>query len=258
MNLFHMEPRILIPALLGILFVIYGLFIMVNTAGTNFYLTWFGLGFIAFAIAHGRYFGWLNHIPLPLRNVVAVLSVAVVSATLIWCVYIYQQSKQEAPDGLDTLIVLGAQVKADGTPAPSLEWRLETAAVYLKLNPKTNVIVCGGQGPSEPTTEASAMARTLEDFGIDAARISQENQSASTAQNLSYALDYTSPDATVGIVTNDFHIYRALRIAKNAGYTHAYGLSAPSNPLFLPNNLLREFIALGAAGYIFQQLNPFN
>ena len=48
----------------------------------------------------------------------------------------------------------------------------------------------------------------------------------------------------MGIVTNDFHVYRAVHIARKAGLAHACGIAGYSTPLYLPNNLLRESLGL--------------
>ena len=48
----------------------------------------------------------------------------------------------------------------------------------------------------------------------------------------------------IGIVTNNFHVYRALRTAGRAGLTNVCGISAGSAPLYLPNNILRECLAI--------------
>ena len=49
--------------------------------------------------------------------------------------------------------------------------------------------------------------------------------------------------ASAGLVTNDFHMFRALQIAEKQGLTDACGIAAGSTPLYLPNNMLREFFA---------------
>ncbi len=67
------------------------------------------------------------------------------------------QAVADPPANLDAIIVLGAQVKADGSPSNVLRYRLETASDYLEANPQTVVVVSGGQGPNEPTTEAECM-----------------------------------------------------------------------------------------------------
>ena len=45
----------------------------------------------------------------------------------------------------------------------------------------------------------------------------------------------------VGIVTNDFHVFRGVSIAQKQGYEDVYGVPAGSHRLYLPNNMLREF-----------------
>ena len=106
-------------------------------------------------------------------------------------------------------------------------------------------MVSGGQGPDEPETEASAMARWLVQHGINKQRITLEDASTTTAENIAFTSQFIDMHREhVGIVTNDFHLYRALRIARRAGVAHAYGISAYSTPWYLPNNLLRECCAV--------------
>ena len=53
-----------------------------------------------------------------------------------------------------------------------------------------------------------------------------------------------STNDTVGIVTSNFHAFRAMGIAKKQGITQVYGISAETNPIYLPNNMLREFFGV--------------
>ncbi len=99
----------------------------------------------------------------------------------------------------------------------------------------------GGQGYNEPVSEAEGMKGYLADAGIDPERILAEDASTNTTQNLIYSgeLLNKSEDSVV-VVTNNFHMFRALAIAKKQGYLHVEGLSAGTYPLTVPNNLLRE------------------
>ena len=46
-------------------------------------------------------------------------------------------------------------------------------------------------------------------------------------------------------MTNDFHVYRALRLAEGLGYTEACGIAAPTEPVIVePHYLVREVFAL--------------
>jgi uncharacterized SAM-binding protein YcdF (DUF218 family) len=47
--------------------------------------------------------------------------------------------------------------------------------------------------------------------------------------------------ATVGIVTNNFHVFRAVQTAKREGLENVCGIAADTTKLYLPNNMLREF-----------------
>ena len=46
------------------------------------------------------------------------------------------------------------------------------------------------------------------------------------------------------LVTNNYHVFRAEKIAKKMGYEKVEGLAARSHFGMLPNNLLREFLAI--------------
>ena len=59
------------------------------------------------------------------------------------------QMHADGREGLDYIIVLGAQVRKDG-PSPVLKYRLDKAVEYLNENPDTVCIVSGGQGSNEP------------------------------------------------------------------------------------------------------------
>ena len=56
----------------------------------------------------------------------------------------------------DVIIVLGAQVKEDGTPSVALERRL-TAALQSYQEKQQTIIVCGAQGGNEPRAEGDVM-----------------------------------------------------------------------------------------------------
>lgn len=146
--------------------------------------------------------------------------------------------------GIPYIIVLGAQVK--GTMiTDSLRRRLKRSATYLSENPDTTVIVSGGQGPGEEITEAEAMAEYLEVWGIDRRRILLEDKSKSTEENLRYSAAYI-PDMElpVGIVSNNFHMFRACCYARRTGYKNIRRLPAGCNALLFPNYMVREFFAV--------------
>ena len=153
---------------------------------------------------------------------------------------------KRSEDGLDCLIVPGAALQGDG-PSVSLEGRLEAALDYLERNPETAVIVSGGQGVSEVMSEARCMANWLVERGVDPDRIRLEEQSTDTAENLRYSLALLEPDEVrVGVVTSNFHVFRAVGIARRlAGDDlELSGLPADFPPRLLPHYLVREFCSV--------------
>ena len=89
------------------------------------------------------------------------------------------------------------------------------------------------------------MKEYLISHGVDEERILLETKSKNTKENLKNAKEMFDPDHDqVGIVTNNFHVFRALSLARKEGIRNCCGISAGSTPLYLPNNMLREFLGV--------------
>lgn len=147
---------------------------------------------------------------------------------------------QAGEENLDYVIVLGAQMKANG-PSKILKARLDEAIAYLEKNPETKVIVSGGQGSDEPVSEAEGMKKYLVQNGIEESRILMEDKSVNTNQNLKFSAEYINiKEEHIGIVTSNFHIYRSVKLAKKLGYKNVCGIAAESYAFLLPANMLRE------------------
>ena len=81
--------------------------------------------------------------------------------------------------------------------------------------------------------------------GVPKEKIFLENRSTSTRENLRFSRKYADAEKDrVGIVTNDFHIYRSSLIARQEGYQNIIMIPAGSNPVFQINYLVREFFAV--------------
>lgn len=149
-------------------------------------------------------------------------------------------------DDLDYIIVLGSKVNGE-SPSPTLKYRIETAAGYLRANPATKAVASGGKGADEGISEAECIKRELIKRGIGADRIILEDSSTATSENIENSLRLISDKtASIGIVTNNFHLYRALRLAESAGENVFYGLPAPFPSYLLPHYFVREFVAISA------------
>lgn len=227
---------------LALLSVIYGIVVFGTGSGTKFYLVWFAIALLFLAVGLCVFFGWWKLIPSLLRKVIVVLVSVGLLSFLVVEGFVISNLHSEGEANLDYVIVLGAQVLENG-PSIVLQYRLDRAVEYLEENPDTICIVSGGQGKNEPFTEAEGMADYLIEQGIPKERLLLETESKTTEQNLTNSMEYVKPESTVGILTNDFHVFRALQIAKSQGIENYCGIAAGSSPKFLPNNMLREYFA---------------
>lgn len=157
-------------------------------------------------------------------------------------VVVHMFAKAE-PENLDYLIVLGTYVDGD-EPSVSLKQRLDKAMEYIEMNEDIIVIVSGGKGSENQSSEAYVMATYLMDQGVAASHILMEDKATSTRENLVFSYKMIPDDAAVGVVTNSFHVYRAMALADKLGLDTATGIAAPSEKILLPTNMVREFFVI--------------
>lgn len=234
-----------ILAILGMLCLLYCLFILFFVGfGTWFFLIW-GLGGL---ILTGWGYLLIKQIAKELPGWVKIGWGVLVGLGMAAFVtvegLIFTEFGARPQPGADYCIILGAQMKPSG-PSDVLKRRLDRALQYLLENSDTLVIVSGCQGRDEPVSEARGMYDYLVMAGIAPERILLEEESRNTCENLEFSgrlLD--RKEQRVVLVTNNFHMYRALRLAEGSGYEHVEGFAASSYPLMLPNNLLREFLGV--------------
>lgn len=186
------------------------------------------------------YAGCIPRSPLLLPLRIALL-VAVV-LFLIAEIWILLPGLGDAPEGLDYIIVLGARVNGS-EPSGALRNRIEVAGDYLKANPQTIAVLSGGQGPGENQSEAQCMYDHLTARGIDPARLILEDRSQNTAENMRFSQELLPSNGRVGIVTNNFHIFRALGLARGLGWK-VEAVPVTTTLLSLPHYLMREFIGV--------------
>jgi len=81
--------------------------------------------------------------------------------------------------------------------------------------------------------------------GIEKERIIREDRSVNTVQNLKYSAEFLDREQdSVCIVSNNFHMFRARRLAEKLGYQKVFGLAAKGDPVLMANNMLREFFGV--------------
>ena len=168
-------------------------------------------------------------------------------ACLTLCLFLIIYGRRDTVSYDETaLIVLGCGIRGEKL-SPALRMRLDRALRYHRKNESAYVVVSGGQGPQEAITEALGMERYLTAHGVPAERIIREERSTSTEENFAFSKKLLDERLGTGyriaFVTNDYHVYRASRLAALAGLNGDRHLHT-STPIVsaLPNSL-REGIA---------------
>ncbi len=226
-------------------FILYGIMIAAIRSGSKFYIFWFFMAAVCIFFAFAAKIHLWSKLKKPIKITFIALVVIGISAVGIFEAMVISSMNKTGPDNLDYIIVLGAHVKTTG-PSVVLKARLDKAIDYMNNNPDTICIVSGGQGVNEPFSEAYGMKDYMTNNNINTDRIIMEDKSTTTMENIEFSkviIDKhsTKDDYSVGVVTNNFHVFRAMQIANDNGLNNSYGISAHSNPLYLPNNMMREF-----------------
>lgn len=222
-------------------------FVVRLKTGTRSYLLWVGLAafiyLIAFLMGKNRW----KRIPLWIRKAAVGLLIVCFSLFMITEFLILSKFQSKAKPDLDCIIVLGAQMFSTG-PSTLYRQRLDSAYDYLVANPKTFCIVTGGQGYNEPISEGQGGRDYLINRGIDPSRVFCEETSTNTRENIENAYQIMMEEIPntlrIGIVTNNFHLFRGMFLAKKITHMYVDGISAPAVPRFLPTNMLREPFAV--------------
>ena len=150
------------------------------------------------------------------------------------------------------IVVLGTTVYEDG-PCYLLRQRLKEAVKWADTYENAKIVVSGGQGETEPFTEGSEMKRYLiEELGVSEDRIIVEEASVNTYENMKFTGEilekedenFSYEDTPVLVVTNNFHMYRAMQIAKKAGYENVSGAPSGTYIYLFPHYMVREFCAI--------------
>lgn len=195
-----------------------------------------------FLILYGFFFeklvklAWLNRF---------IFLILILGLAVMICIGVYGQN-DNATYKEDAVVVLGAGIRGERVSA-ALARRLDKALEYLGKNPDALIVVSGARGPQEDITEALAMERYLIAEGAPAGQIIKEEAATNTEENFAYSkaiLDgiFTEP-YTIVIITSDFHLYRASRLAEKAGLI-ASRIHSKTVWLEIPRNYLRECVAV--------------
>lgn len=183
-----------------------------------------------------------------LRRLIYVFLILGILAASITEGFIVSAAHPDSQPACDYIIVLGAGVNGS-KPSLSLQERIQAAYAYLTAHPNTIAVLSGGQGSGEDITEAACMYGELTAMGIDGSRLLLEEKSSSTMENLTFTMELLqaqsgSRPARMGIVSSEYHLFRAGLFAKALG-VESVGIPAKTTWVSLRlNYYLREVAAV--------------
>ena len=232
---------------LGILCFLYLGFIFLATrmaADAGYLWVILGGGCILLALALRRESAFPGTFPAIAKISAGLILAALLLLASVTVIPIFSHMGDTGEDDLDYVIVLGAQVRGD-VPSLSLRRRLDCALLYASRSPDTRFILSGGQGSGEDISEAECMREYLVSHGLDEGRLILEDASTSTMENLAFSAGLSDAmEKRTGIITSNFHVCRAIRLAEKMGYRHVSGIAARSVAFMQPHYILREIVAM--------------
>ena len=182
------------------------------------------------------------------RTVLKILSIAVVIGLILVligaCINLYivhtggkqiYTVEQMRGSKADCILVLGAGLKPDGSPSDMLRDRLSFACDLWEEGVSDTVLVSGDRA-SESYDEVTAMKNYLLAHGVPEEAILEDPKGYSTSESLKRAKVVFGYENVV-VVTQRYHLYRALYIAQKTGLD-AKGVN--SDPYTYRGQVLRD------------------
>ena len=153
---------------------------------------------------------------------------------------IIQEKDLEKMSDIDCIIILGAAIWGD-KPSPMLEDRLLEGINLYKNNASNKIIMSGDHGRKE-YDEVNTMKKYAIEKGVPSEKIFMDHAGFSTYESI-YRVKEIFEAKKVIIVTQKYHLYRALYISNQLGI-EAYGVGAdPRQYAGATYRELREILA---------------
>lgn len=134
------------------------------------------------------------------------------------------------PEGeVDCIMVLGCQVKEDGEPSHMLRDRLQRGVEVYNLGAADKILMSGDHGKTD-YNEVETMKQYAIDEGIESEDIFMDHAGFSTYESIYRAKEVFGVEKMI-IITQEYHLYRALYIAEQLG-VEAYGVASDYHTYF--------------------------
>ena len=175
-----------------------------------------------------------------LKYLITLIFVTIIIITIINIYMINKTIEEIDRDNIDCILILGAGIR-ENNPSPMLEDRLITGIDLYNNNISNKIIVSGDHG-RESYDEVNVMKNYLIEKEIPSENIFMDHAGFSTYESIYRAKEIFKAKKII-IVTQKYHLYRALYIAKKLDI-EAYGIEADKRTyMFQTKRDIREVIA---------------
>lgn len=130
---------------------------------------------------------------------------------------------QAAELDADCIVVLGCQVRSDGTPSHMLEDRLKRGVALYELGASSKILMSGDHG-TKGYDEVNTMKAYAIEAGIPTEDIFMDHAGFSTYETIYRAKEIFGAKKII-VVTQQYHLFRAMYIAEAMGL-EVYGVAA--------------------------------
>ncbi|MBQ6041608.1 MAG: YdcF family protein [Oscillospiraceae bacterium] len=190
-------------------------------------------------------FGFLTGMPRKAANVIGMIlriGVDLLTAVILYfCGRVAAGSVIRSRETANHVIVPGLALE-NGRPVGDLLLRLDSAAAYAAAHPDAVLILTGGNPDASGQTEAAVMQALLLERGVKPEQMRPEDQAETTKDNFRNTVGMLAPGTPVVLITSNYHMDRAVRTAKRAGFSRVLRRPARSGLLSYGANMLWEVI----------------
>lgn len=183
-----------------------------------------------------------------IRNIIIILFVILLILLLLINIYVKETTKKQIVNNqylsnlknVDCILVLGAGIRND-KPSPMLEDRLLLGVMLYNKHISSKIIMSGDHGREE-YDEVNIMKKFAIEKGVLSENVFMDHAGFSTYESI-YRVKEIFKAKKIVIVSQKYHLYRALYIANSLGI-EAYGVSAdPRQYVGASYREMREILA---------------
>lgn len=182
--------------------------------------------------------------PKKLKLILVVISVLILTSVLFVIavnLFVVNRAKERiihdiknAPK-VDAIVVLGAGLRSDGTPSDMLSDRLSTAIGLYEAGVSDKIIL-SGDCSGEDYDEVGAMFSYCIEKGVPVDSLIRDDEGFSTYESMYNVIERSKCKRFI-VVTQKYHLYRAVYIAQKMG-AEVFGVN--SDPRAYRGQMFRE------------------